>query len=250
MRGFTLVELSIVLVIIGLIVGGVIVGQDMIDASKSRSTVAQIEKYNSAYRVFEEVYAGVPGDYTDAVEFLGATADGDGNGRIFEAEGLPDAIPTQLDEHEVGEVNELPGFWEHLSLASLIDESLDGTSANVLPGVNIPQPKTGVGGMIAYSDVNFGYNVFVIGIAENTTDGTLNSLNSLTPKQAFSIDNKLDDGIAESGIVIGNRYYLGGGMANILTPLFSCNSPNNIAGGPRYDLGNDSAVCQLIIRIS
>lgn len=47
-RGFTLIELSIVLVIIGLIVGGVLVGKDLIIASEVRSQIGQIEKYNTA----------------------------------------------------------------------------------------------------------------------------------------------------------------------------------------------------------
>ena len=46
--GFTLVELSIVLVIIGLIIGGVVVGRDLIDAATIRAQISQIEKYNTA----------------------------------------------------------------------------------------------------------------------------------------------------------------------------------------------------------
>ncbi len=45
--GFTLIELSIVLVLIGLIVGGVLVGQDLIRAAKLRAQIGQIEKFNS-----------------------------------------------------------------------------------------------------------------------------------------------------------------------------------------------------------
>ena len=53
-EGFTLLELSIVLVIIGLIVGGVLVGQDMIKGAQIRATVAQLEKYNTAVNTFRK----------------------------------------------------------------------------------------------------------------------------------------------------------------------------------------------------
>ena len=61
-KGFTLIELSIVLVIIGLIVGGVLVGQDLIKAAEIRATVSQVEGYNSAVNTFRLKYNGLPGD--------------------------------------------------------------------------------------------------------------------------------------------------------------------------------------------
>src|SRR5437879_2899141 len=97
-QGFTLIELSIVLVIIGLIVGGVLVGQDLIKAAEIRATVAQIEKYNTAVNTFRNKYTGIPGDllYATASSFgiddiggtgapcatAGAANCGDGNGLI------------------------------------------------------------------------------------------------------------------------------------------------------------------------
>ena len=60
--GFTLIELSIVLVIIGLIVGGVLTGQDLIKAAEIRATVGQYEKYNTAVNTFRTKYNGIPGD--------------------------------------------------------------------------------------------------------------------------------------------------------------------------------------------
>jgi prepilin-type N-terminal cleavage/methylation domain-containing protein len=60
--GFTLIELSIVLVIIGLIVGGVLVGQDLIKAAEIRATISQYEKYNAAMNTFRTKYNGMPGD--------------------------------------------------------------------------------------------------------------------------------------------------------------------------------------------
>src|ERR1700691_4635745 len=61
-KGFTLIELSIVLVIIGLIVGGILTGQDLIKAAEQRATLAQIEKYNTAVNTFRNKFGGIPGD--------------------------------------------------------------------------------------------------------------------------------------------------------------------------------------------
>ncbi len=59
---FTLIELSIVLVIIGLKVGGVLVGRDLINASYVRAQITQIEKYNQAVNTFRDKYSELPGD--------------------------------------------------------------------------------------------------------------------------------------------------------------------------------------------
>src|SRR5580692_12405602 len=59
---FTLIEMSIVLVIIGLIVGGVLVGQDLIRAAGVRAQISQIEKYNTAVNTFYGKYGYLPGD--------------------------------------------------------------------------------------------------------------------------------------------------------------------------------------------
>jgi len=65
-QGFTLIELSIVLVIIGLIVGGILVGQDLIKGAEIRATVAQVEKYNSAVNTFRTKFNAMPGDIPQA----------------------------------------------------------------------------------------------------------------------------------------------------------------------------------------
>src|SRR5579871_3923101 len=87
--GFTLIELSIVLVIIGLIVGGILTGRDLIDAAAQRAQIAQIEKYNTAVNTFRIKYGYLPGDIPDpyasnfGFQARGSVSgEGDGNGII------------------------------------------------------------------------------------------------------------------------------------------------------------------------
>jgi len=86
--GFTLIELSIVLVIIGLLVSGVLVGRDLIAAAELRSQISQIEGYNTAVRTFQLKYGGLPGDLSaDKVDAFGFTATPYRNGTKGEGDG-------------------------------------------------------------------------------------------------------------------------------------------------------------------
>jgi prepilin-type N-terminal cleavage/methylation domain-containing protein len=60
--GFTLIEMSIVLVVIGLVVGGILTGQSLIAAAGVRAQIAQIENFNTAANTFFEKYGYLPGD--------------------------------------------------------------------------------------------------------------------------------------------------------------------------------------------
>ena len=70
--GFTLVELSIVLVVIGLIIGGVLKGQEMINSARIKSTIAQVQAYQAAHVNFKDQFGGMPGDLLNANASLGA----------------------------------------------------------------------------------------------------------------------------------------------------------------------------------
>ena len=67
-RGFTLIELSIVLVIIGLIAGGVLAGQDLMEAARLRAVISQVERYKTAVVTFKLKYDSLPGDMPNATK--------------------------------------------------------------------------------------------------------------------------------------------------------------------------------------
>jgi prepilin-type N-terminal cleavage/methylation domain-containing protein len=75
-KGFTLVELAIVLVVIGIMVGGLMVGKDMIYAAKLREIPSQAYDYIAQVQAFREKYNALPGDMPNAVQIWGSAADG------------------------------------------------------------------------------------------------------------------------------------------------------------------------------
>lgn len=70
-NGFTLIELSIVLVIIGLIVGGVLAGKALIQQAEIRAAASQLQTMETAYRTFQAKYGCIPGDCANATDFFG-----------------------------------------------------------------------------------------------------------------------------------------------------------------------------------
>lgn len=194
-QGFTLVELSIVLVIIGLIIGGVLVGQNMIRAAEIRATISQIEKYNSAVNTFRGKYGGIPGDFSQAVRFGIGTTDGDGNGQIDSATAGVPSTSIILEKTE---------FWNQLSNSNMIQDTITlYTTGAVTMGTHFPASQHGIGGIVAYTDGQF--NHFHIGISNGTgAPAVLTDIdaNTLLPADAYTMDLKVDDGVASSGTVV------------------------------------------------
>lgn len=123
-RGFTLVELSIVLVIIGLLVGGVLVGRDLIKSAETRSQVSQIEKFKTAINTFKLKYGYLPADMppTQASQMGFFTYNGTYAGGDYPLSGVGTKGFCGYGNND-GRISATEGlvFWRHLSEAKLID---------------------------------------------------------------------------------------------------------------------------------
>jgi prepilin-type N-terminal cleavage/methylation domain-containing protein len=190
--GFTLIELSIVLVIIGLIIGGVLIGQDLIKGSEIRSLASQVSSYNSAVNAFKAKYGQLPGDFIQAATYISGATSGDGNGVIWTAAGVPGAGPTYTM------AGELPEFWYQLSTLGMLEGNFDGTTSVTL-GTNLPYLKTNRGGVVAYGFTDYN-NYYHFGVV-TTGSTTLTTANVLTAVSAYALDSKLDNGMPSSGTV-------------------------------------------------
>lgn len=237
-EGFTLVELSIVLVVIGLIIGGVLMGQDLIKSAETRALISQVQRYNVAVNSFIGKYNAIPGDFSEAQLYLSSTAgQGNGDGII----GDNTAVPTDLSATNNAE---LAYFFQHLSLANLIDGSFDGTTTHIILNTNFPATKSNRGGIIVYGD-SLGVNYYHIGLENNPTGTQINTTNNLTPTTAMNIDQKIDDGNPLTGVVQAK-----GGSQLEQSPSSGTTGCITSASSPIYNVIDNSTgyACQLRIR--
>ena len=243
--GFTLIELSIVLVIIGLIVGGVLVGQDLIRAAEVRSVLTDVERFNTAANTFIGKYGCLPGDCANATTFwpvnpncsgwdgnptpTEGTCNGNGNG-IIEMDGDSGGGTIANSNTQAFYHDEAHLFWQHLALAGLIPGAYTGYNPGwvySVPGFNVPASRIPNG---CYSMLNIqGVETSFAGQLYGPSWGKPATLSGavywfgavvynygtyfncggplLTPIEAKSIDSKVDDGLPFSGNVQAPAFF-------------------------------------------
>ncbi len=183
-RGFTLVELSIVLVIISLIIAGIISKASMIRVSEVNSVITEVEGFKTAIGLFRDKYRSWPGDIPDATNYWSGTANGDGDRMIESA------------------TNEELRAWQHLSLSKSIAGSYSGTG-NYTRETNLPisQLKAGTYLLIYNSSAIYGKqgNHFRLGAISGNT---ALDRSAISPQRAIMLDKKIDDGEALTGNLV------------------------------------------------
>ncbi len=182
-KGFTLLELSIVLVIIGLIIGGIIVGQGLIRSGEINASLSELEQYQISVDTFKTKYQELPGDLSDASSYwpscdpTPANCDGDGD------QAIDDTLP-----------------WFHLSLAEMIEGEFGIISSTPVPGIDLPEASIGDAGVGLSYGFPYGKigNYFVLNRSRSNAslEGVMHSAES------FAVDEKVDDGNASSGEVL------------------------------------------------
>ncbi len=172
--GFTLVEIAIVLVIIGLLLGGVLKGQEMIANSRFKSLQSDIEAYRAAFYTFQDRFGALPGDFAQANTRLNPAAT---NGIT------PVGTISGATCATAGEESCL--VWQHLRYANLIpgDPTLAGTAANPTH---------------AYGATSFG---MWTGVFAGRT-GVWLSMEDIPADAAARYDREMDDGNGATGSVV------------------------------------------------
>ena len=255
--GFTLVELAVVMIIIGLMIGGILQGKTMITNAKVTKTIEMVTEIDAAMVMFKDRYNILPGDIPLAqVQIPGCTAasfcqNGDGDGAIDDNATPPSTenVGWATDFSDVTVWGENTQTWKHLVLTELLGGKVAAANADPAAGLNWgtthPEAPMGGGFEILYDPVTaMGIVTHMLRLSprmifgEGTGVDRIN-LYALKPLEAEMMDQKFDDGLPKSGRMFVNY---GWDAANDSDP---CTVPGNI-----YDGAVDSVTCGVYFALS
>jgi prepilin-type N-terminal cleavage/methylation domain-containing protein len=264
---FTLIELSIVLVILGLLVGGILTGRALMRAAEIQSVITQYQNFGTAVDIFREKYDAMPGDMADATSLWGAADGGDGIGADCHGvasvgketcNGNGDGyVGTDYDFSVVGtfinQNGELFRFWQHLANAGLIEGKFTGRTDStsnpwiLSPGKNTPPTKIGVGSWTGarIAPTNpYVYNQALMGTHTDFFPAIIDQMlfamwadsNSyvLTTEEIYGIDDKIDDGKPGYGKINATK------KTGSISP--NCTTSDSAATA-EYDTSNKTSRC-------
>jgi len=188
--GFTLIEIAIVLVIIGLLLGGVLKGQELITSARVRNLISTQDGIKAAYFGFQDRYRALPGDYPAAqatANIPNTTFGGNGDGRIIDAGGN----------------NEQTIAWMHLSNAGFLTGAYRmAAAAEAVSATNTPTNPYNAFMQIVHD------NVYAIVTGDPAVTVRLNvKMGNQIPVEIMTeVDRKVDDANAGRGTLRFSAY--------------------------------------------
>jgi len=227
-KGFTLIEIAIVLVIIGLLLGGVLKGQELINTARVRALNNSVDGITAAWFSFQDRYRAFPGDYLNArstvnlpgTDGVTGPAGGDGNGLVGDLAGADNSLERGL-------------VWVHLEAAGYITGGYNDDTATIVEAdyncstLICPDNGFGSGMVIDHGQIN----------RSGTTDAHELSTGGGVPVDVLAeLDRKVDDGASTTGLMqVGDDGAYNGCV-------------NNAGVGPDYELQNPVDNCAAIFR--
>jgi len=203
--GFTLVELAVVMIIIGVLIGGVLKGQEMIQGARVTKTASNLESFTAAHNIFYDQFGALPGDINGLGRLPGCTlANFCASGNLDTVVGVP---IDNANNNTAGELAESIQYWKHLAMTGIIS-GVNPAASNIPANSSIGQshPGTPLGGVYnAFETDPAGFNDYgapgvniVITQMPNvtTTAGAF-----LSMMHVSQIDLRLDDGAPNTGTV-------------------------------------------------
>ncbi len=264
-RAFTLIEMSIVLVIIGLLVGGVLVGRDLMNAATVRSQITQIEKYQVATHAFQIKFNALPGDIDqNTVTQFGFTQHtvfyNPNDGLIQTMTTAEDILPpVGQGSGETGE------FWQDMA-SDAAGRLIEGAPSYINDPLCDAIAISSSAKCLMQAKISDAARIFVVtdssinwyGIGAVTFDSTYNApsyTGAFTVAQAYSIDSKMDDASAYTGNVRG-AFFSNGSPYYLVNPKLNANASTcvdtgGVSGAPKqYSVSQNSAKpnCTLVIK--
>lgn len=266
--GFTLVELSIVIVIIGLLIAAVTAGVEMINQAKLRAVISDFKKYEVAVLAFRARYYQLPGDMINAADYFASCAQTQSNCNGGGDDKINYHAPVGFTEGG----NESVKIFRHLYLAGMITEagtilipdSYSNHNSNASSGYFPLSRYTGSSYVIVSSNFDAGSTVnprqtcfngsalfppwtpqeaaTAIYITQTHNDGQIstNCRGGISPSQAHQIDKKIDDGSESAGSLTGATTGLvRGGLSGT----------GNCATGNAYDTTATGNTCIFGLRL-
>ena len=199
-KGFTLVEIAIVLVIIGLLLGGILKGQEMITQAKIKNAIADFSGVSAAYFGYQDRYRATPGDDAGATRWTGG-------------------IPGNGDRILTGPYNEPPAtcttavescnWWDHLRRSGFV------------AGAGPLQPNNAFAGLIGVQTGNAAAAPVAVLVNAAAGGGFTNLIlcsSNLPDKVAIALDVQMDDGILSAGAVRGQINATANPAIDLLAP--------------------------------